>query len=1470
MAGNFLQRGNAKAVIFIDIGIADWQSLFDGAPEGAEIVTLDPTRDGLEQMAQWAQTHSGYDAIHIISHGSKGQIHLGNFTLDASAINLRASDLAQLGAALNEEGDLLLYGCEVASGEGQDFITALAQATQADVAASDDLTGATSKGGDWVLEAVSSEGAIQTQAFSAQDFLGALSTIAFDGAVQNGNFAVTVTEQGRTIEVTTTGITNYFSPIDAGGVGGSTGYIIGDINAYGLTSVTFSFDVAVDVSSIQFVEIEDMAAGNYIFTSNDSQTASVAANSSTDIGGFHGIPVSSLNFTNIISFNVTYSEGQFAPGFDNLVFEVSSTNAAPTITDAPSDITAFEDTASNVDLSGVTLADSDGDNLTVTLTASAGTLAASSGGSVAVSGSGSGALTLSGTAANINTYLDTTTNIQYTGASNASGDNAATLTIKANDGSVDSSTTTANVDITSVDNAATFDFETGVTGLGTNTVTAVATNATFTITGSDAKILDSTDLDPISNSTSLVTGFDEDNNYYETSYTFTIDSGKTFDLSSIKIQNWSGGNDETFVLTSSKGSVDFTLANGNLTTLIDVTSDPNASNLQGISSFKITDQGGDGFYIYFDDLVVTNVTTVATNAAPTITGAPADITVTEDTASNVDLSDVTFSDSDGDNLTVTLTASSGTLAASSGGSVTVSGSGSGALTLVGTAANINTYLDTTTNIQYTGATNASGGNAARLTITANDGSVDSSTTTVNVDITAVNDAPVFTSSNNASVAENTTAVTTLVATDADADTLTYSISGGADQALFSLDSNSGALTFSNTPDFETPGDNNGDNVYAVEVTANDDHGGTTPLTLAVTVADANEAPALTGGTQANVSENSTGTIYTATGSDPENNPLTYALGGTDALLFDLNANSGALSFKTAPDFEAPGDAGGNNVYDVILTANDGSLNSNSQALTITVTDVNDANHAPVFTSSSKTSVAENTTVVTTLIATDADSDTVVYSIIGGADQTLFSLDANSGALSFITAPDFEAPNDQGKDNQYELVVEADDGVESVSQTLFITVTDVNETQPPSPGPGPDPIQVAPAPGEPLPDMPSGQPSVSETISNNGATPGSVRLVENTGNNNVVTATLPGRVTLVHEGARTATDRNLAMEDLIVSIDGKTPTNLSDQTSLASQWLASRPEGTFLDIRTLTFSGTATSSDPIVLMGTDSGNGAVSNQEAFVIDVSGLTQGNQIQLDNIDFASIVGATTIRGGAGNNVVIGDDASQYIVLGAGDDELHGGGGDDTIGSEGGNDRLFGDSGDDELFGGAGADLLHGGSDIDTVSYQGNRNDYVVTQEHSVITVQSKEDPEDIDTLINVESLIFADDELVLNYDEDLAWITGLYAQVLGRQGDVDGVQYWTQRQAEGLSKADIAPLFITSSEAGGRLDVQGDGIDGVVNTLYGALLGREADAPGRVYWTNKLESGISLHEVVGGFMDSEEIRMYDMIATQWAFIV
>ena len=160
--------------------------------------------------------------------------------------------------------------------------------------------------------------------------------------------------------------------------------------------------------------------------------------------------------------------------------------------------------------------------------------------------------------------------------------------------------------------------------------------------------------------------------------------------------------------------------------------------------------------------------------------------------------------------------------------------------------------------------------------------------------------------------------------------------------------------------------------------------------------------------------------------------------------------AGTLSFKSAPDFEAPTDGDHNNQYEVTVQASDGSL-TDSQAITVTVSDVND--NTPVIGSdgggaSASLSVAENHTAVTTVQASDADAGTTIaYSIVGGADASLFAIDGTTGALSFKAAPDFEAPADSDNDNQYDLTVQASDGALTDTQAIAVTVTNVNDNAP---------------------------------------------------------------------------------------------------------------------------------------------------------------------------------------------------------------------------------------------------------------------------------------------------------------------------------------------------------------------------------------------------------------------------------------
>ena len=311
-----------------------------------------------------------------------------------------------------------------------------------------------------------------------------------------------------------------------------------------------------------------------------------------------------------------------------------------------------------------------------------------------------------------------------------------------------------------------------------------------------------------------------------------------------------------------------------------------------------------------------------------------------------------------------------------------------------------------------------------------------------VTVTNANEAPVITSNGggataSVNVAENSTAVTTVSADDPDAGaTQTYSIVGGADAAKFEIDDTTGVLTFVTAPNFEAPTDVGGNNVYDVDVEVSDGLGGSDVQSLAVTVTNANEAPVITsngGGPTAslNVAENGTA-VTTVIGQRPrrrrdaEPTPLSAVPTRPSSRSTRPPASS---TFLTAPNFEAPTDVGGNNVYDVDVQVSDGLGGIDVQTLAVTVTN---ANEAPVIVSNgggatASLSIAENGTAVTTVSANDPDAGAALsYSLVGGADQSRFTINA-SGVLAFVAAPNFEAPTDVGGNNVYDVDVQVSDG-----------------------------------------------------------------------------------------------------------------------------------------------------------------------------------------------------------------------------------------------------------------------------------------------------------------------------------------------------------------------------------------------------------------------------------------------------------
>jgi Ca2+-binding RTX toxin-like protein len=333
-------------------------------------------------------------------------------------------------------------------------------------------------------------------------------------------------------------------------------------------------------------------------------------------------------------------------------------------------------------------------------------------------------------------------------------------------------------------------------------------------------------------------------------------------------------------------------------------------------------------------------------------------------------------------------------------------------------------------------------------VTASDG-VNSSVQNIAVALTDANDrAPVFTSSAAPNVAENSTAVLDLTTSDADTvgtNPAIFTITGGADAGLFQI-TGGNHLSFIAARDFETQAHS-----YVVQVTANDG-ANSTAQDITVTLTDVNEfTPVINsdgglGTASLNVAENTTA-VTTVTATDADGTAaLTYSIaGGLDAGVFMINSSTGALLFTSAPDFENPNDVGLDGIYEVTVQASDG-LHTDTQAISVTVTDQNDA---PLITSGGGTtasySVQENSTAVATIAAFDQDaSGSVTFSINGGADASLFTIDPSTGDLSFLSAPDFENPGHPGSSNQYDVVVQVTDGVLTKSQDITVTVQDVNE------------------------------------------------------------------------------------------------------------------------------------------------------------------------------------------------------------------------------------------------------------------------------------------------------------------------------------------------------------------------------------------------------------------------------------------
>jgi hypothetical protein len=429
----------------------------------------------------------------------------------------------------------------------------------------------------------------------------------------------------------------------------------------------------------------------------------------------------------------------------------------------------------------------------------------------------------------------------------------------------------------------------------------------------------------------------------------------------------------------------------------------------------------------------------------------------------------------------------------------------------------------------------------------------------------------------------------------------------------------------------------------------------------------------------------------------------------------------------------------------------------------------------------------------------------VYTITGGRDAALFSIDPSNGHLVFIDAPDYEMPRDLGDgagNNTYEVEVTRQEWAGTAAQMLTVWVSDVDER----PGTAPQTTlderrevvvryvteadgtvrQLLSIPTRALPDAPE-SPNPDDGIAIVRDSSGAVLLRA---------ADIDG-VGLMASGSATPQAAAASLDEVLREIGQHSAAGSASQAGLiagATDFLASLAPATPLLLQTIVpviAPGKGKAFVSMALTGTPQ-DGA-NPVTALVIDARGIGS-HTFELDHIGFAALSGAMTVGyqygGGAGNQFLVADDAVQSLNAGEGNDIVHAGGGNDLVDGGAGDDRLYGDAGDDELTGGAGNDWIDGGAGLDTARLSGTRADYTIRVEQGQMVVTARAGDNGTDHLINVELLNFRDAGEDLSVRGTITRMIDALEDRVATRIELDG---WEAAHASGTALVDIAASLL-----------------------------------------------------------------------------
>lgn len=1440
-------RPEGRQAAFIDTGLSDWGTLVAGLPHDVEPVLLSGEIDAITEIRDWTLGRQGYSALHLFTHGSPGRLHFQSGVVGVGNVDDFEEQLKSIKNSLAPDADLLIYACRVADDAVDGLINRLHELLGVNIAAPTCLVGSEHLGGTWHL--THRLGAVAAPVVRIDDYRYVMAAPQFvSTAAYIGQSTVTLTFD-QTLDAANPPPSSFFYEFQ--GIPG------GNPPAQGVVLVNGS---TVSITAIQVVGSTVVLTVGTTFTAGDVVDVVYDDNSGSN---------EPLAVQNAAGEDAPRTVNQYTvtggpPGPSvTLIVEANSATVVPAGSASVTYTVTFSSAVTGVDVS----------DFSVALTGSAqGIVSAISGsGSTysvtvsGVSGDGTMGLNLKSSATGIQDGANQPISGGYTGQV-LTVDHTAPLA-------------PATLALTSGSDSGTLGD--GITNDGTPTITGTAeANATVRLYDTDGTtVLGTTTANGSGNWTITSSTVVEGNHTFtakqtdaagnvspaSANFAFRLDTvgptGTALSRTTVPMSSATSGSTVATVTANDASSITYSFATGN--GVIDADNAKFSFSGNALVASQNLPAGTYNIYVRATDaagndalqtlsFTVVNAPGVnsivrASSAAATAPATANSVTYTvtfDQSVNGVDASDF--------GLTTTGTAA-GTIASVSGSGTTYT------VTVNGIAGDGTVRLDLNANgtgIQSTGGTAIVGGYTSGQTFT--------------LDHTAPLAPGAFTM--------NAADDTGISNSDANTSVTTPRFSGVAEAnatvRLYDTDGTTllGSTTADGTGNWTITSSSLSDGAHTLQVRQTDAAGNVSPnsASLAVTIDQSTSAPSTpilavpsdTGTVGDGVTNTTTPTI-TGT-AEPFATVTLYDTDGVTSLgTATANAN-GAWSIVSSVMGQ------GTHSLTVKQTDRAGSVSSASQALSLTI-DVTApaAGSVPVLAPASDSDAQGDgiTNISRPVVTGTAEPNATITLYDTNGTTVLGTATANGSGNWSITSSSLPV----GSHTLTFKQTDAAGNVSLPSAGLTLSIT----APPPPPTTTIDGVQV----GETSVNLPGGgtgtEISIPIVTSGRAETTGSAGVADialsSVGSSTLLLAQVGVGFGLTSSGGPSLAAGS-SVERLIQSIIAATPDHpTNDQAYLTGNgrsFLGLLPATVPLLVQTVTpVTGSTAPTSALTLVGTSTD----AQRTALVIDVEGAASASTINLKAVDFAAIIGAATITGDTKEQILAGDAAGQKFVVDANlASSIFAGGGSDTLQVTstvvtGGSARTVQAAPPADL-----DSILHGGTGGDVAVFAGARSNYSIAFSDAHVVVSTSAPGAATAYVVNVETLQFSDESVTVQSIASMGAIAGLYVDVLNRQGEIAGLEFWAAAVKNGVTLGEIALHFINSAEGQKQQQVLNGVATHDVEIVYEALFNRHSDEAGLAFWVGAMDQGATLTQVVDGFMHSAEAQAHVLAATQWDFLL